>query len=223
VTVHILTLFPKSFDGVFTESIIKRAQEKKLVNINLINIREFAKNKAKTVDDKPYGGGRGMVLKVDVVIDALESIKPKPYAILLSASGRKYTQQMAKRLSGKKSLAIICGHYEGVDTRVEKYMDDVISIGDFVMTGGEIAAMAIADSVARLIPGVIQKESTESESFSQNGKILLEHPHYTRPENFRSQKVPQVLLSGNHKQIEQFRGKEALKRTKKFRPDLIRN
>ena len=169
-----------------------------------------------------------MVLKVDVVVNALESLEPKPYTILLSPTGKTYNQKIARILSKKKSLAIICGHYEGVDERVEKFVDEVISIGDFVLTGGEIPAMAIIDSVTRLIPGVIKKESLSSESFSsngkgemENGKSTLEYPQFTRPEKFRNLKVPKVLLSGNHKEIEKWRKEESIKKTEKIRPDLL--
>lgn len=218
MTFHILTLFPETFGSVFSESIIKRAIAKKLIKINFINPRDFATDKHKSVDDKPYGGGRGMVMRVDIIVKALESLKPKPYVILLSASGKKYSQKTAQKLKGKKQIALICGHYEGIDARVEKYVDEVISIGDFVLTGGEIAAMAIVDSLTRLQPGAITKGSEKNESFSEG---QLEYPQYTRPEVFRGQKVPGVLLSGNHKKIDAWRKKESEKRTKKFRPDLL--
>lgn len=222
MNIWILTLFPKIFEGVFSQSIIKKAQRLKLVKINLVNIRDFSEGKHKTADDKPYGGGRGMILKVDVTVKALESIKPKPYSILLSASGAKYNQKKAKALSGKKHLAIFCGRYEGVDSRTEKFVDEVISIGDFVLTGGEIAAMAIVDSIVRLLPGVIKKESLAEESFSKTGN-LLEYPQFTRPEVFRNIHVPKILLSGNHRQIARWRTEEAVKRTRKYRPDLLKS
>ncbi|MDP2632172.1 MAG: tRNA (guanosine(37)-N1)-methyltransferase TrmD [Candidatus Curtissbacteria bacterium] len=227
-TFHILTLFPEIFDSVFSQSIIKRAIGKKIVKINLINPREYATDKHKSVDDKPYGGGMGMVMRPDIVIKALESISTNSYKLLLCASGQKYTQKTAQKLKSKREIVLICGHYEGVDARVEKYVDEVISVGDFVMTGGEIPAMAIVDSITRLLPGVITEGSTKSESFSPVSSLqfpvssLLEYPQYTRPESFRGQKVPKVLLSGDHKKIEQWRKKESLKRTKKFRPDLLR-
>lgn len=161
-----------------------------------------------------------MVMRVDILVKALESTAPKSHKILLSASGKKYTQQMAKKLSGYSKITLICGHYEGIDARVEKFVDEVISVGDFVLTGGEIAAMVIVDSITRLIPGVINKESLEQESFSQSGN--LEYPQYTRPEEFRGLKVLNVLLTGNHQQTEKWRQKEALKRTRKFRPDLLK-
>lgn len=198
------------FEGVFSHSIIGRAQNQKRLTINFINPRDFARNKYKTVDDKPYGGGPGMIMKVDIIVAALESIKPKPYTIMLSATGKKYNQKIARNLKEKENLAIVCGHYEGIDTRVEKFADDVISLGDYILTGGEIAAMAIVDSVTRLIPNVINPKSLESESFSPTTKYQalgtnIEYPQYTRPEEFRNFKVPKVLLSGNHNSIKKWR------------------
>ena len=220
MTFYILTLFPEMFEGVFSQSILKRAQDLKKLRVEIVNIREFAGDKHKTVDDKPYGGGRGMVMKVDVLVKTLESIGGKPYRILLSASGEKYTQKSAKTLVKKSQIAIICGHYEGTDARVEKFVDKTYSIGDFILTGGEIAAMAIVDSTTRLVPKVIHPESLESESFA-NKKPPLEYPQFTRPEEFRRLKVPKILLSGSHREIEKWRKSEALKRTKKNRPDLL--
>lgn len=223
MNIWILTLFPKIFDSVFSQSIIKKAQRGNLVNIKIVNIRDFSQDLRKTADDKPYGGGRGMILKVDVVARALEAIKPKPYSILLSASGKKYDQKKAKALLLEKDLAIICGHYEGIDFRVEKFVDEILSIGDFVLSGGEIAAMALVDSVVRLIPKVIHKDSLSIESFSSfNLQNLLEYPQYTRPEVFRNLRVPPILLSGDHQKIAKWRKQEALKRTKKYRPDLLK-
>jgi len=210
------------FEGVFSQSILKRAQDLKKFKVEIVNIRDFAGDKHKTVDDKPYGGGKGMVMKVDVLVKALESIKEKPYSILLSASGEKYTQKSARILANKSQIALICGHYEGTDARVEKFVDKTYSIGDFVLTGGEIAAMAIVDSTTRLVPKVIHPESLESESFTIKKK-LLEFPQYTRPEEFRGLKVPQILLSGNHREIEKWREAQTVKRTKKFRPDILKN
>lgn len=218
MTFHIITLFPEIFDSVFSKSIIGRAIGKKLIKVSFLNPRDFATDKHKTVDDKPYGGGKGMVIRADILVKTMESIRPKPYTILLSASGKKYNQKKSQILAKKTSLAIICGHYEGIDARVEKFVDKVVSIGDFVLTGGEIAAMAIVDSVTRLIPGTIHPDSPKNESFTDN---LLEYPQYTRPEDFRGFKVPQVLLSGNHKDIEKWRYEAAKKRTKKYRPDLL--
>jgi len=220
VTFHILTLFAEMFEGVFSQSILKRAQDLKKIKIEIINIRDFAGDKHKTVDDKPYGGGRGMIMKVDVLVKALESIGGKPYRILLSASGEKYTQKSARILSKKSQIVLICGHYEGTDARTEKFVDKTYSIGDFILTGGEIGAMAIVDSTTRLIPKVIHPESLESESFAAK-KNLLEYPQYTKPEEFRGQKVPKILLSGNHREIEKWRKIQALRRTKKNRPDLL--
>lgn len=217
---HIITLFPQMFASILSQSIVGRAQDQKRVTINFVNPRDFAKNKYKTVDDKPYGGGPGMIMKVDIIVSALESIKPKPYTILLSASGKKYNQKIARSLKAKKNLAVICGHYEGTDARVEKFVDEVISIGDYILTGGEIAAMAIVDSITRLIPGVINHKSLESESFSpytsypvrdearlrrQLPTNSIEYPQYTRPEEFRNFKVPKILLSGNHQSIKNWR------------------
>lgn len=221
MTFYILTLFPEMFAGVFSQSIVKKGQDLKKIKIEIVNIRDFASDKHKTVDGKPYGGGRGMVMKADVCTEALESIKQKPYRILLSASGKKFTQKKAKLLAGKTSVALVCGHYEGTDARIEKFVDQTYTIGDFVLTGGEIAAMAIVDSTTRLIPNVIHKESLKFESFS-NRYQLLEYPQYTRPEEFRGLKVPQILLSGNHGQIKKWRITQAIKRTRKFRPELLK-
>lgn len=220
MTIWILTLFPQTFDGVFNQSIIKRAREKKLLKINIINIRDFSRDKHRRVDDRPYGGGFGMVMRAEPIVRAIDSIKPKPYTILLSASGHKYSQDYAYKLSKLPNIALICGHYEGVDARVEKFADDVIAIGDFVLSGGEIAGMAIVDSVMRLIPGVIKEGSIKNESFGRRN--LLEAPHYTTPQNFRGLKVPDVLLSGDHAKIEGWRHKQAAARTKKMRPDILK-
>jgi len=209
------------FEGIFSQSILARAQSTNLVKIKIVNIRDFGQGLRKNVDDKPYGGGKGMVLRVDIVAKTLKTLKPKPYSILLSASGKKYDQKMAQMFSQKQSLALICGHYEGVDARVEKFVDQTVSIGDFILSGGEIAAMAITDSVTRLIPGVIHPKSLSFESFSQIGN-LLEYPQYTRPEEFQGLKVPRILLSGNHQEIEKWREEQAVKRTKKLRPDLLK-
>jgi len=218
VNIHVITLFPEIFEPILSSSILNKARAKKLIKINLINPRNFATDKRKTVDDKPYGGGAGMVLKVDVLYKALSSINPKPYTILLSASGKKYTQKEAKGLAKRKNIALICGHYEGVDARIEKYVDEIFSVGDYVLTGGEIPAMALIDSIARLIPNVISPKSPHEESFE---KGLLEYPQFTRPEVYENAPVPKVLLGGNHEEIKKWRLKEAIKRTKKFRPDLL--
>lgn len=217
MNVHIITLFPELFQSTFSKSIIKRAQDKKLLTLNLINLRQWGIGKHKQVDDKPYGGGSGMVMMMEPLTNALGTIKPKPHTILLSASGKKYNQKNAKSLAKKKNIAIICGHYEGIDARIEKYVDEIFSIGDFVVTGGEIPAMLIVDSLTRLLPGVIKAQSTKHESFEGE---MLEHPQYTRPEVYKGLKVPQVLIEGNHKEIEKWRLDQSKKITKKNRPDL---
>lgn len=232
--ISILTLFPEMFVGPFEHSIVKRAQEKGLVEIELINLRDFGIGNHKMVDDTPYGGGIGMVLKVDVVHKAIEYAKrhpgkPKAHPgsvetkiILTSASGKIYKQATAKSYSHLDHLIIICGHYEGVDDRIRAYIDDEISIGDFVLTGGEIPAMLITDSVTRLLVGVITEGATEDESFSDQNDNLLEYPHYTKPRSYEGQDVPEVLLSGDHKKIAQWRKTKSLEKTKRVRPDLLR-
>ncbi len=218
MNIHVITLFPEIFDQILSSSILKKARAKKLIKINLINPRSFATDKHKTVDGKPYGGGAGMVLKVDILNKALAGIHPKPYTILLAASGKKYTHKNARDLAKKKNIALICGHYEGVDARIEKYVDEIFSIGDYVLTGGEIPAMVLIDSVTRFIPGVINPKSPQDESFE---KGLLEYPQFTRPEVYNGDPVPSVLLGGNHEEIQKWRHEESLKRTKQFRPDLL--
>lgn len=206
--ISILTLFPDMFNGPFDYSIVKRAREKGLVKINFINIRDFATDRYKTVDDRPYGGGVGMLLRVDIVDRALAFAKTKFPAretetILLDPKGTTYTQALAKDLTAVEHLILVCGHYEGVDARVEKLVDQRISIGPYVVTGGEIPALVVIDSVVRLLPNVLAKSSaTVNESFT---KGALEPPQYTRPEIYKKMRVPQVLLSGNHKKIEDWR------------------
>lgn len=216
---HLITLFPEVFPPIVNSSILKRAQKNDLVSFKYINPRDFTTDSYHTVDDKPYGGGPGMVMKVEPIVKAIDSLKSKPYVILTSASGKKFNQKMAIALSKKKAIAIVCGHYEGVDARVEKYVDEVISIGNYVLTGGEIPALILIDSIARLIPGVIKETSPLDESFSDN---LLEYPQYTRPEVFKSLKVPKVLLSGHHKEIDKWRREQSLKRTRKYHPELLK-
>ena len=214
----ILTLFPDMFAGPFDQSIIKRAIDNKLLEISYINIRDFANDAYKSVDGHPYGGGVGMILRVDVVDRALQSL-PKGHTILLDAGGEKYTQKKVRELSKIDHLILICGHYEGVDHRIRSLVDEEISIGDYVLTGGEIPAMVIIDSVARLIPGVLSKpEATIHESFTEP---LLEYPQFTEPQTYKNMSVPPVLISGNHKKIADWRKTEALKRTKAIRPDLL--
>ena len=216
----ILTLFPEMFEGM-KYSIIGKAIEKKIIEINLVNIRDFSKDKHKKVDDTPYGGGAGMVMKPDVVYDAYLSVKDeKAKVIYLSPKGKTLNQEKVKELSKEKHIILLCGHYEGIDQRVlDEIVDEEISIGDYVLTGGEIPAMVLIDSVSRYIDGVITKESTQEESFS-NG--FLEYPQYTRPEIFLDKKVPDVLLSGHHENIKKWREEESLKITKQNRPDLLK-
>ncbi len=217
--IKILTLFPNMFNGFLSESIIKRAIDNNLIEVEVIDYRKYSQEKHNHVDDTPYGGGAGMVIKCDVIDRAIEDNKTtKSFISLMKLQGEKFTQQMAIDLSKKDELILICGHYEGFDERVRDYVDDEISIGDFVLTGGEVPAMAISDSIIRLLDDAITKESHEDDSFSYG---LLEYPQYTRPIEYNGKKVPDVLLSGNHKLINRFRRKESLRRTMKRRPDLI--
>lgn len=224
--IHVLTLFPNMFDGVLTDSMIGKAQEKNIVHIHTVNFRDHANNKHMTVDDTPYGGGGGMVLKPEPIFNAVDSLPidwsadPKPRVILMCPQGERYTQSKAESLAQEKELIFICGHYEGYDERIRQYLvTDEISIGDYVLTGGEIAAMAVIDSVVRLLPGVLGNEmSAVSDSFSTG---LLEHPHYTRPATYRDWSVPDVLISGHHKNVGEWRHRESLKRTWQRRPDLL--
>lgn len=218
--IYVLTLFPEAFEAVLSTSIIKRALAKKILQVKLVNIRNFGLGRHKQVDDKPYGGGQGMVMMTQPILDALSSIKPKPYTILLSASGKAYNQKRARIFSKKKSIALICGHYEGIDARVEKFVDEIISVGDTILTGGEIPAMFVIDSITRLLPGSINPLSPVDESYRHN---LLEYPQYTRPSVYKGIKVPKVLTLGNHKQIKKWRQDQSILRTKKFRPDLLKN
>ena len=218
--IDILTLFPEMFGPVFNESIIKRAQEKGIVDINLINFRDFSKLNNKQVDDTPYGGGSGMVLMCEPIYDALESVRTKKsYVILLTPGGICYNEDVAKSLTNKKHLILICGHYEGFDERIREFVDCEISIGDYILTGGEIPAMAITDSVVRLLNGVINKDSLVNESFNDR---LLDYPVYTKPREFKGLKVPEVLLNGNHKEIEEWRKKAQIEKTKEKRNDLLK-
>lgn len=216
----IITLFPEVFDPILNSSILKRAQKKGLVRFELINLRDFGEGRHKVVDGRPYGGGAGMVLRTDILTLALKSLS-NGHVILTSASGKSYKQSKANELSKLKHLIIICGHYEGVDQRfIDEYIDEEISIGDYVLTGGEIPAMVIVDSITRLIPGVLKKpEAIVNESFTEN---LLEGPQYTRPDEFEGQKVPEILLSGNHAEIAKWRQQKSLAKTKKVRPELLK-
>ena len=216
----VLTLFPEMFESL-DESIIGRAKEKGLIEINLINIRDFSKDKHKKVDDTPYGGGAGMVIRPDVVYDAYSSIKNKETAkvIYLSPQGNVLNQEKVKELSRNQHLILLCGRYEGIDQRVlDEIVDEEISIGDYVLTGGELPAMVLIDSVSRYVEGVLNNESVKEESFSNN---LLEYPQYTRPEEFRGRKVPEVLISGHHENIKKWRDEKSLEITKLKRPDLL--
>ncbi len=217
----VLTLFPEMFDCL-KQSIIGKAEEKNLININVINMRDFSKDKHKKVDDTPYGGGAGMVIKPDIVYDSFKSIKDdKAKVIYLSPQGKKLNQEEVERLSKEEHLILLCGHYEGIDQRViDEIVDEEISIGDYVLTGGELPAMVLIDSVSRYIDGVLDEESIKEESFSNN---MLEYPQYTRPEIFLNKKVPEILLSGHHENIRKWRRKESLKNTYKKRPELLKN
>ena len=217
----ILTLFPEMFENL-KQSIIGRAIEKNIININLINIRDFSKDKHKKVDDTPYGGGAGMVMKPDVVYSAYNSIKDKNARVIyMSPQGKTLNQEKVEELSKEEHLVILCGHYEGIDQRVlDKIVDEEISIGDYVLTGGELPAMVLIDSVSRYVEGVLKEDSIKEESFS-NG--LLEYPQYTRSEVFEGEKVPEILLSGHHENISKWRKEKSLEITKKKRPELIKN
>ena len=218
--IDILTLFPNMFEGVFSSSIIKRAIENKLVDIKLHNFRDYTDDPHNKVDDTPYGGGAGMVLMAQPIYDCVESLQDDDsFVILLTPSGVPYKQKIAYDLSKKKHLIIICGHYEGFDERIRALADLEISIGDYVLTGGEIPAMVLTDSITRLIPGVINEQSHIEDSFNEN--YLLDYPTYTKPRNFRGMEVPEVLISGDHKKIDEYRYQESLKRTKELRPDLL--
>ena len=220
--IHVLSLFPPMFEGVFGSSILKKAQDKGAVELAVTDIREFSENKHKQVDDYPYGGGAGMVLKPEPMFNAVEAITEgrKPRVILMCPQGERFTQKKAEELAKEEDLVFLCGHYEGYDERIREHLvTDEISIGDFVLTGGELAAMTVIDAVVRLLPGVLgQEDSHIQDSFSTG---LLEHPHYTRPADFRGMKVPDVLLSGNHAKIEEWREEQSLRRTYTRRPDLF--
>jgi len=220
----ILTLFPEMFEGPFSTSILSRAREKKLININITNIRDYTEDKHNTTDEPPYGGGAGMVLKVNPIYKAWNDInaknREKVHTVLLSPQGKTLNQEKVKELSSYNNLTLICGHYEGVDERVRKsIVDEEVSIGDYVLTGGELPAMVLVDAVSRMVDGVLgDEDSSKKDSFYEG---LLEHPHYTRPREFENMKVPEVLLSGHHARIKRWRLKKALKRTLIRRPDLL--
>ena len=215
----VLTLFPEMFDSL-KYSIIGKAIDKKILDINIVNIRDFSKNKHKKVDDTPYGGGAGMIMKPDVIYNAYLSVKSDDAKVVyLSPKGKTFNQEIAKNLSKEKHIIFLCGHYEGIDQRVlDEIVDEEISIGDYILTGGELPAMVLIDAISRHINGVIAQKSIEEESFS-NG--LLEYPQYTRPEMFLNKKVPEILLSGHHEKIKKWRDNESLKITKINRPDML--
>lgn len=216
--IDILSLFPEMFDGFLESSIIKRAREQGYVDIKIHNFRDYSLDKHGRVDDYPYGGGAGMVLMCEPIFRCLDEIKtPESFVIMTSPAGHTFKQEMAVDLSKKKHLIILCGHYEGFDERIKSIVDMEVSIGDYVLTGGELPSMVMCDAITRLIPGVISAESLEVESFNDG---LMDYPNYTRPEEFRGMRVPEVLLSGHHKNIEKYREEERIKRTKEIRKDL---
>ncbi|MDO8570494.1 MAG: tRNA (guanosine(37)-N1)-methyltransferase TrmD [Candidatus Daviesbacteria bacterium] len=227
--ITVISLFPNLFESFLNTSILDRAREKKLIEYNLVDIRKFGEGTHQSVDDRPYGGGAGMILRADVLTKALKSVKQKAKskkqkAILMSASGKILKQKMVQEFSELDHLIIICGKYEGVDQRfIDKYVDEEISIGDYVLTGGEIPALTIIEATVRLIPGVLKKdEASQNESFSEKLEGMLEYPQYTRPETFEGEKVPSILLSGNHQEIAKWQKEQTLNKTKTQRPDLIK-
>ena len=222
VRFDILTLFPEMIEGMLNQSILKRAIEKKIIEVNIINFRDFSTNKHSTVDDYAYGGGAGMLISVEPIHLAMKTIPniDKAYKILTSPSGNVYNQNRAEKLSKLDHIVIVCGHYEGIDNRILDYIDEEISIGDYVLTGGEIPACAIIDSIARLVPGVISDESIVGESFTMG---LLEYPQYTRPYEYDGKKVPDVLVSGHHANIKKWQRYQSLKKTYEVRPELLGN
>ena len=226
---HVLTIFPEFFAGPFAHGVVKRAQDAGLLEIRIHNLRDWTFDRHRTVDDRPFGGGEGMVLKPEPIFLAVESIwperRPDQKVLLLSAQGRLFDQAMANRLSGEAELLLICGRYEGVDERVAEHLaDEEISIGNYVLSGGELAAAVVIDTVARLLPGVLGNETSAAfESFQEtgHGEGLLDCPHWTRPAEFRGWKAPEVLLNGNHEEIRQFRKRAAIEKTQRLRPDLL--
>ncbi|MCA6071257.1 MAG: tRNA (guanosine(37)-N1)-methyltransferase TrmD [Endomicrobium sp.] len=231
--IDILTIFPEMFKGPFTESLIGKATKKEFLKINIIDIRFFSEDKHKKVDDKPFGGGVGMIMKPEPLYNAIKNAGAKrknssyknpyskPYVIYMSPQGKTLNNKIVKNLAEFKYLVLVCGHYEGIDERVMNYVDEEISVGDYVLTGGEIPAMILVDSVARMLPGVVKEEDSVKNDSFYNG--LLDYPHYTRPAVFKGHKVPKVLLSGDHKKVGEWRAKESYKRTKERRPDLLKD
>lgn len=218
--ITILTLFPEMFDGFLTNSIIKRAIGKGVVEVKIVNIRDYTLDKYGRVDTPPIGGGAGLIMKCQPIVDALKNnAKPESFKILLSPKGSQYSQQKAINLAKCEDIVLLCGHYEGIDERVNDYVDELVSIGDYVLTGGELGAMVIADSVIRLLDGAITETSLDEESFSDD---LLEYPQYTEPKEFEGKKVPDILYTGNHEAINKYRRKESLRITRECRPDLFK-
>lgn len=219
---HVITIFPEMFTSPLSASLLKKAQDKGIVSCTIHNLRDYTTDKHHSVDDAPYGGGQGMVMKPEPVVAALEGVcQPlsHPWRILLSPQGTPLTQAKVAALARRESLVLVCGRYEGIDERIHPFLDEELSIGDYILSGGEMAALVVIDAVARLIPGVVgNHESVEEESFSHG---LLEYPHYTRPEEFRGMRVPEVLLSGNHAKITSWRRQQSLLRTRARRPDLL--
>ena len=217
--ITILTLFPEMFDGFLTNSIIKRAIGKKVVEVKIVNIRDYTKDKYGRVDTPPIGGGAGLIMKCQPIVDALKDVSSSSSKkIMLSPRGKQFSQEIAGNLSKLDDIVLVCGHYEGIDERVNDYVDELVSIGDYILTGGEIGAMAIADAVIRLLDGAITDVSLDEESFNDN---LLEYPQYTLPRDFGGRKVPDILYTGNHTAIDKYRRKESLRLTRKYRPDLF--
>jgi tRNA (guanine37-N1)-methyltransferase len=220
--IDLLTLFPEFYGSPLSQSMLQRAQQQGAVSFRVINLRDFAADRHQVTDDRPFGGGPGMVLKIEPLVKAIRTVRqedPGVRVILMNPQGPVFSQDQARRLAQQQHLLLVCGHYEGVDDRIRHYIDEELSIGDYILTGGEIAALAVADAVVRLLPGVLGGEGAVDEESFQTG--LLEYPHYTRPRVFEGHGVPQVLLEGDHRLIARWRRQEALRRTAKFRPDLL--
>ncbi len=217
--ITVLTIFPEMFGDFLKEPVIARALSRNIAQIEITDIKEYAGGSFRHIDDDPYGGGAGMVMRCGPVLDALDSVRtPGSYTAVMTPAGRKYTQNTARQFSKLDHLILVCGHYEGLDERILDHADGVFTIGDYVLTGGELPAKVVMDSVIRLLPGVLRAEATQEESFEQG---ILEHPQYTKPADWKGEKIPEVLLSGNHEKIRQFRQQEALRITRERRPDLL--
>lgn len=215
--ISILTMFPQMFDSMNENPVVKRAQDRGLLEIEYIDIKNYARGSFRRIDDSPCGGGVGMIIRIDVILKALEAVRTaSSHVVLLSPKGRVYTQAKARVFAAKEHIVLICGHYEGIDARIEKHVDEMLSVGDYILTGGEIPAMTVTDSVARLL-GTIREGATEDESHEN---ILLEYPQYTKPADYEGDRVPEVLLSGDHAKVQQWRHEQAVEATRKLRPDL---